>query len=502
MAIGRPRIPGTDAERAEARRNKVRANVQAFRRRQKEKQLAEQTIRTQASEGVLPTRQTLARQQPTIAILPQSCPRAFEPSPLSPDDPEFWLWAIPSEMGARLVGSTYHVAFVQALKNKFVRPQTVRERTKNKAEQQLSICCSTWITTASLEIDKPETKVLMEALLAASLAKVGKDRNEPEMVLQGAYMQTRALQRLRYSLKRYQDGDRTISPTMLSSMALICAMSELITNKSWDNFNCHLLGVGALIFHGGAEGLNQQSSQEHFYGYRAIQTPFLFMSRQKSFLSESQWINFPWKGEVELAQSPLHSMLDIALKALPEIVKQETPKAWSLPSLKERYEKACAIATELDDWERQLRSQHRGPLHSEVIASWGGVYERRLDFHNTEIAIAFATYTAVRIHVATLVADTSKEIISRMPTTDIDRSAAMLEALRWARLACESLEYFHTSEPKVTGRIITLWPLEAAWELFAQLEVEGSMDVSQEIAWCRSAAERYAKLGIPPFQWR
>jgi hypothetical protein len=64
-------------------------------------------------------------------------------------------------------------------------------------------------------------------------------------------MQTRALQSLRYTLTRYQEGDMTISPTMLSLTALTCAISELIANKSWDNFNRHLLGVGALIFHGG-----------------------------------------------------------------------------------------------------------------------------------------------------------------------------------------------------------------------------------------------------------
>ncbi|KIY01434.1 uncharacterized protein Z520_02986 [Fonsecaea multimorphosa CBS 102226] len=503
MPIGRPRIPGTEAERAEARRNKVRANVQAFRRRQKEKQLAEQMIRMQTREdGLLPKHQTLAGQQSAIAILPHSCPRACEPSAFPPDDPEFWLWAIPSEMGVRLVGSTYHVAFVHALKNRFVKLQTVREQAKHRAEQQLSICCSTWTSTATLEIDRSETAVLMEALLAASLAKVGKERNEPEMVLQGAYMHNRALQRLRYSLKRYQDGDTTVSPTLLSSTMLICAMSELITHKSWDNFNCHLLGVGALIFHYGAEGLNQQAFQERFYGYRAIQTPFLFMKRQMSFLSESQWIDFPSKEEVELAQHPLQSMLDIALKALPELVEEEPPKNWSLDRLKEGYGKVGAIVAELTAWERQLRSQHGGNLYTKVKASWEGVYEHRLDFPNPSIAVTFAMYTAVKIQVAKFVADLSEEIASRASLNDIDRSSAVLEALRWAHLACESLEYFHTGEPEVAGRIATLWPLDTAWELFTQLEAEGSLDISQEIAWCRSAAERSANLGVPPFQWR
>ncbi|KIW78167.1 hypothetical protein Z517_08000 [Fonsecaea pedrosoi CBS 271.37] len=503
MAIGRPRIPGTEAERAEARRSKVRANVQAFRRRQKEKQIAEQACRLQAREdSVAQKHKSLACHQPTIDANAYSCPKACDASLFPVEDAEFWLWAIPSEMGARLVGSIYHVAFVQDLKNRFVTLRTLRERANNRAGQRLSICCSTWVTTVTLEMDRPETEVLMEALLAASLAKVGKDRSEPDMVLQGAYMQTRALQRLRCSLKGYQEGDREISPTVLSSTALICAMSELIANKSWDNFNCHLLGVGALIFHGGTEGLTQQSSQEHFYGYRALQTPFLFMSRQQTFLSEPQWIDFPWKEGVELARQPLHSMLDIALKVLPEIVKQESAKSWSLSCLKARYETAFAIVEELNGWERQLQSQQERSLYTKVMASWGGVFQRRLHFPNSSIALAFAMYTAVRVHVAMLVTNISEEMASHASTTDMDRSSAALEALRWARLACQSLEYFHTSESKVSGLIDTLWPLESAWELFSKLEGEGFVDVSQEIVWCRSAAEQYVKLGIPPFRWR
>ncbi|KIW88691.1 uncharacterized protein Z519_10737 [Cladophialophora bantiana CBS 173.52] len=468
MPIGRPRIPGTDAERAEVRRAKVRANVQAFRKRQKEKKLAEQAVQRQINEeGLVQPHEALLQKQPTVPLLPHGCSQTCEASVFPPEDPEFWLQAMPSEMVARLARTTYHDAFVDVLRHRFVAPQRVRERTMDGPEQGLSMCYLTWVTAATLEIGRSETEVLMEALLAASLAKVGRDQNEPGMTIHGAYMQT-----------------------------------QLITNKSWDNFNSHLCGVGALISHGGVEGLNHQLSQEHFYRYRAIQTPFLFMNRQKAFLCDPEWTNFPWKKDLELARHPLHSMLDIALKALPEIAKQEMPKSWTVSCLRERLEKACTIVAELNEWERQLRFQHRGVLYTEVPATWEGVYKRRLDFPNISIAITFAMYAAARIHVATLVADVSDEIIWRVPTADIHSTSAVWEALRWARLACQSLEYFRTDQPKAAGRIVTLWPLETAWELFARVAAGGSVDVSQEIAWCRSAAEQHANLGIPPFKWR
>ena len=224
------------------------------------------------------------------------------------------------------------------------------------------------------------------------------------------------------------------------------------------------------------------------------------MNRQRAFLSNPEWTDFPWKKDVELAQHPLHSMLDIALKELPEIVKQDMPKKWKVTCLKDRLDKAWTIVEELDEWERRLRSQ--GVPYTKVLSTWGGVYEYRLDFAGTSTAIAFAMYTAVRIHVAALIANISDEVLLRVPTADVHPTSAVLEALRWSRLACQSLEYFHTGVPKVAGRIVTLWPLETAWELFARLHAEGSVDVSQEIAWCQSTAERHASLGIPPFQWR
>ncbi|KAJ9609130.1 hypothetical protein H2200_006901 [Cladophialophora chaetospira] len=509
MPIGRPRIPGTEAERAEARRAKVRANVQAFRRRQKEKKSADQGDQRRTIDLCpIQPRQTPAGGAhdtglPTIATPPNGYSHTYEPSVFPPEDPEFWLWAIPAEMGARLEGTTYQNAFIETLHHRFVQPQTINEETAEGPRKRLSICCSIWITSVDIEIGRPETEVLMEALLAASLAVAGRDRNDSDMSLHGAYMQTRALQRLRYSLTRYQEGDSSICPTTLSLTALTCAMSELVANKSWDNFNRHLLGVGALIFHGGVDRLDRRAAQEHFYGYRAIQTPFLFMDRQRAFLSNPEWTHFPWRKDVELALHPLHLMLDIALKILPEIVKQDMPKKWKVTCLKERLDKAWVIVEELDEWERQLRLRHHGVLYTKMLSTWGGVYKCRLEFPDTSTAIAFAMYTAVRVHVATLIANVSDEMRLRMPMADIDSSSALLDALRWSRLACQSLEYFHTGDaPKAAGRIVTLWPLETAWELFGRLHFEGSADVSREIAWCRTTAERHTSLGIPPFQWR
>jgi hypothetical protein len=195
-------------------------------------------------------------------------------------------------------------------------------------------------------------------------------------------------------------------------------------------------------------------------------------------------------------------MLDVALKLLPEMVNQDMPRRWRTQVLKERLGRVQALVAELNAWERRLRSQHRGMLYTKKPSTWRGLDGYALEFTSLPSAVAFSMYTAVRVNSASLIANISDDIISQEPEADVNPGEAVLEALRWSRLACQCLEYFHTGVPKQNGRILSLWPLETAWEWFARLQVEHMVDTSQEMAWCRQSAERLAGMGLPPFQWR
>ncbi|KAK5063219.1 hypothetical protein LTR84_005296 [Exophiala bonariae] len=514
MTIGRPRLPGTEAERAEARRAKVRANVQAFRKRQKDKKLSEESASPESGNDSCTSGQALTSRLQSSSPLPPLDRLSLkesnrQESPESSDgevsmDSGSWLWAIQSEMGLRISSKFYHEAILSSLNgnSKCQNSPSTYESIQSGSKERFTICCSSWITSATLEMGRCETDVLMEALVGASLAIMGREQQDSEMRLQAAYAQSRALRRLRYSITRYEEGDNSVDTVLLSLTALTCAMSELIANQSWANFNRHLLGVGALIFHSGPGALEQQSIRQHFFGYRAMQTPFLFMDRQTAFLASPEWIEFPEKSACRLAQQPLHTMLDIALKILPEIVKQEMAKKWKTSTLKERLQFAWNTVAELESWERRLRSGHKGPLYTKRNALWKGMDENAFEFTSSSSAIAFTMYTAVRIHVASLIASVSSSLLLREPHADVRPHAAMLEAYRWSRIACQCLEFFHNDKPKVNGRIITLWPLETAWELFSHLQADKCVDVSKEMAWCQGTAERLSSMGIPPFQWR
>lgn len=501
-------MPGTEEERAEARRAKVRANVQAFRRRQKERKCEEEATQDTNDDRIHhPSSGKVVEEQanaPCTLGYPELLSPCLQPASISSHEAEPWLslWTIPSEFGARLIGTTYQDVLTTALQNNSLPAQTSLDGILCESRKKLEICCSTGIIAAAVETGRPETGALMDALEAASLAIIGRDRRDEKRAIQAALVQTRALRRLREALARYIGGDQTIDPITLSLTALTCAMSELVANQSWDNFNRHLQGVGALIFHSGVEGLQRTPALEHYYGYRVMQVPLLFMTRQTAFLSRPEWIDLPGKEQLELAQLPLHTMLDIALRLLPEVVKQKHPKRWKLTCLKERLRRVWTVVKELDQWERKLRAQHQGALYTKRRAAWGDLYDDCLEFSVLSSGVAFTMYTAVRIHAVGLIAHISADILLREPSANVCPKSAMLEAFRWARRACRCLEFFHTVKAQFAGLIVTLWPLETAWDFFAHVQADGSMDVSRELTWCRSAAERLAQVGIPPFQWR
>lgn len=125
MPLGRPRAPGTEAERAEARRAKVRLNVQNFRRRQKEKRLAESAAKAAAQEeeggggrvggnicrdGYLDTSSASAE-----TVSARSSPGLpFHIPEQDYGDPDSWIWQLPRDLAAN---EPYQDLFVSAMHN-------------------------------------------------------------------------------------------------------------------------------------------------------------------------------------------------------------------------------------------------------------------------------------------------------------------------------------------------------------------------------------------------
>ena len=240
MPIGRPRAPGTEEERAEARRAKVRVNVQAFRKRQKEKNLA---VEAEAKESR--DREGYGRLEvpdffddsslstESLRSSPSSC-RALPESDYA--DPDSWIWCLSRDLVSQ---SAYHDSFLTSVHNEHYPPQ-MRQDLLGYDSHECIASCSSWLNSAMLEVGGPGTDLVTDALLASALTLISQDRNDPDMALNGAYVQSRAIRRLRMALEQFAANEVTYCTSMLSLAALTCAMSELLASQSWTHFSNHL----------------------------------------------------------------------------------------------------------------------------------------------------------------------------------------------------------------------------------------------------------------------
>ena len=238
MPIGRPRAPGSEEERAEARRAKVRVNVQAFRRRQKEKKSA-----VEAEVKAYQERKRFGQLQfpnlfddPSVTtdstrLSPSSCRTSPESDYADPDS---WIW-----LTRDLVShSLYYHSFLTSAEDEPFPLELPRDLLGHDAQEQIQR--ASWLSFAMLEDGGAGTNLVTDALLASALTVISQDQNDPDMALQGAYIQSRAIRRLRIALQQLAANEVNYCTSMLSLAALTCAMSELLASHSWTHFSNHL----------------------------------------------------------------------------------------------------------------------------------------------------------------------------------------------------------------------------------------------------------------------
>ena len=108
---------------------------------------------------------------------------------------------------------------------------------------------------------------------------------------------------------------------------------------------------------------------------------------------------------------------------------------------------------------------------------------------------------------------------SQASTTSTEKLDALLQGLRWARQALQSLEFFHTGSLKDCGWLATLFAFDAAWAFVdrcsdgadgTMTEEErsellcgfGRVDLGKERRWCVETARRFEAEGVPLLGWR
>jgi hypothetical protein len=519
MPKGRPCTYLEEAERLEGRRARVRLNVQAFRRRQKEKERAAHEAATTSSTisvvdgrdhgGRTPAKRSIMAFTTSDPDYIPSQPRTYDLFENVSDKTAYGNTNGRSRqfpLGTSLEPVSQVDFIIGALQHRYVPDGPIQIALSSSPSVRIAKFCSTWISIGALS-NTTGARLLRSALLASALSIVGLETHDMRLLASGVQEQTRAFQRMRSALDSLAAGKPQLDKNMVAITILFCASSELTINKSWENFWKHMNGVGALIQRGGASSLVCPSARDLFYGYRALQIPFDFTQRKASFLAEPKWIGLAWRKDNILSYDYLQRMLDIAYQIPAEMQDYDGSGSKSPEDLRERIQRLRGLALQIDEWKVNMDLSCISTPYRTKPATWPGFFTEAIDFEDLNVAMPFTSSCGVRVHLFDLIRQIAEDLSHHDKCHDsalLIVQAAISECLKWSRIACQCMEFFQVqkSKFKIIGRLISLFPFDAAWYTFSRFSGTYSMDLQQEVRWCQNTAKRYDACGLPVLCWR
>ena len=518
---GRPRLPSTEAQRAAARRQQVRENVRAFRRRRREHDdVSETQAESTESENVnnenssgnstdrndgsgSSTSQTISDERPGRQI-----------SLRGDEERGSIKWSLSLPLRIEL-GPAYTSAFIAAFHYRgspipsLDSPQASSDLFRNIVARgspdnyvRVQVCCFEWLTTVSFQAQCPRAEMLKDALLAASLNTIGMERKDPRLAVAAIQTQISALRKLREGFDDYIANRDVKTNALLSATALACSISELLVSRSWSGYSLHLKGVGALIEDAGPDALTTRDSRGNFFGYRTAQLPFTFLTRRSSFLSRPEWNNFSWRTSDSRFNLPRDTLLDIAYQVTAQIELFDRTPSRNSDWNKRQLRKLKGLVGQLNEWRTDLFAKHSESIYTTEAAAWRGLHSEYIKFRDDSVASAFTLYIGVRIELFALVRQLAGDLKDDDTSAVLIFRGAIEEGFKWSRIACQCLEYFFTRERRVMGKVSCLFPFDAAWGTFAVLSEQYEQNMSLELRWCQTTAARIEATGLPVFRVR
>jgi hypothetical protein len=518
MPRGRPRTYTDDAERLEARRAKVRLNVQAFRRREKQKvQLVFEaaatrtvscTVDGQTPDGLVLVERSRFPLKATDSDYVASQPTSDLLATLSDESTNCTSDGRSSQLRlGRSLEAVSQVDFIiGALQRRCFPDGSVPIVLLCSPGARLAQFCSIWISTGARS-HTADARLLRSALLASTLSFVGSEIHDTRLVAHGFHAQTKAFQNMRRALDTLAASNGPSDTTMLAIAIFFCASTELTINRSWENFSKHMDGVGALVERSGPSSLSKPSARDLFYGYRAFQMPLCYMQRKKSFLAMPEWIGHAWRGDTVFFNDHMQTMLDIAYQIPGEMQDYDESSSKSPEDLQERLLRLSRLALQLDEWRVDMEMSCLATPYRIITARWPGFFTEVIDFIDLTVAMPFTSSCGVRVHLFDLIRQIAEDLSKHSECYDSAQlivREAISECLKWSRIACQCMESFqvHKSKFKIAGRLNSLFPFDAAWDTFSKLSRTYGMDLRQEVFWCHHLAKRYDAGGLPILCWR
>jgi len=144
-------------------------------------------------------------------------------------------------------------------------------------------------------------------------------------------------------------------------------------------------------------------------------------------------------------------------------------------------------------------------------------YGEDLDYVNLGIASALIYYHAIKIHLNHLILDiaarfslASRAHVTGQAADQSDDDLCLLlvikktftQTLSHAKLICASIRYCFDQDKGILGKMIGMFPFDAAWLAYLRAQSDTEFDFEREIAYCEATVERYETSGFTPIRDR
>lgn len=510
---GRPRLDGTDEERAEVRRARVRLHVQAYRRRQKEKLCQDLPILAKRSITIIfedPGRKQLSQSKANAST--KSVRQSAKHDSTRTDNDEHALQRYKAQLPIPVdEGPAYRGSFLNALLDRYLSNALVPVGLEGMLEmfryggRAMPVTCSRWVIVACTSATYEGAEVLSESMLCMALCIIGAERNDSSVLMTGLRTYQRALTRVQKEISAFHCGDAVdseVNPGFLPLSCLACALTELMANKSMKSFSNHLDGIAMIIQRSGPTSLDDLTMRALFYEHRSIYIAFSFVDRRSFFYSKHCWIDFTWKAADKSASSYVQTLLDIAY-LIPGLMEEyDSTLIASVESLQRMMKSARQFDLLLDHWKTVMETSIVVPVVTLTHTESEESFSDQITFASIGLATAMGYYWTVKIHLNHLLADIANKLLLHDVLVASVGVQASGVALDYARKISQAMEFWFAGDSGLLGKLVGLLPFDAMWHAFTRANEDPGVDLTRELDFCQNTARRYRQMGFTLFKER
>ncbi|ETN41138.1 uncharacterized protein HMPREF1541_03073 [Cyphellophora europaea CBS 101466] len=550
MPRGRRPGPGTAEEKAAIRREKVRLNVQAYRKRKAQSERDTSDPPRTNLRWVEDTKwqneykqQRLTPQQEDEEDSGYASPATTLTLSSDQDASSTMVYASPRTLRAPDPEKQYSLSLLAAFPERFLPNQLSLPLYQDVQTPRTP--CALWVTTATKQARMQESGALTDVLHAIVLAVTGMDHQRTDIQIRAQQLYTQSLVKTRRSLAPVLANNQVATKTDILNLILSChaaAVYELLVNGSLTDMLRHVTGISLLIEHqrhmADFSSLAGDSLVEE---YRMLEIHFCLVQRRLSTIGRIKQMstneNLPFKESVAHSETGLVTrLLNLADQILPIMVELDSytqTNPATAGQLMKLVQLALSLHAQLDAWSTFLHGQSF-PASPRSESSFDA--SEPLDLSQItqyEFASCYMFSLSYDLHAIGVCIESVEALARRTKNThhaELAKPSAQILLLRTKNLAVagsilELMPYFFQRDKGIIGRSIAIWPLEAVWLSldaenqrldwdedvcnaknisgdFKHRTRENKVLVAKYLSMCRQTGHRARSFGLPLLQER